>query len=94
MPPLARLAARAACIQSLSERLPTAEVIRLLREPTAALARPPRGRVILRRADDLLGAYERTFTPEERWGEGLHAEIPLETHPGAWVLSFAVELLP
>jgi hypothetical protein len=177
---LGPMAARAACVQSLGERLPLAEVVRVLADPDAVSSgvlerapAPARARVILRRAeiviggdlfgtaeiyfegfvtdsashpfrlpaegaypfvadgqildldvilyesaapltgpltvhiegwdedlgrdslvnpDDLLGTHERTYGPDERWGEGVHAEIPLETHQGAWVLTYEIVL--
>jgi hypothetical protein len=50
------------------------------------------GRASLLDPDDLLGAFEKRHTIDERWGEGRHADIRLETDSGAWLLTYSVKL--
>jgi hypothetical protein len=52
------------------------------------------GRGSLVDPDDLLGVHERSFTAAERWGEGRHADVPVETEDGACLLTYTIDLVP
>lgn len=50
------------------------------------------GRHSLIDPDDLIGVHERRFTAAERWGEGAHGDIRVETDDAACLVSYSIRV--